>query len=670
MLAALFGCPLPSFRKPFSLRFAAVCLAIGAMHSAPGYAQGASLPPAAAVVVPAPDTTPVLTLPQMYGYAFRAQLGIERLERQRRKNGKSTSGMDSYMSRRLGLTVEEFAPFLAAAEAYEAEAKIAQDKLKASVKKIRDARAKKDREALRAILQPIGDRAEQMNQGQMDAIHAALSPELATKLDRGVEAFYRAATASNDKINASQTTRMAQSVAAPLFEGPNCTCGYATSIYQTMVFTADGSSVYAYVEGYETYNDWMNGCSLSADTSLVDQGNVVDEDPWGEVFWNYVVGYVSGSVTVGDLYSYSSLLQECGLEGPCNSTFVSGYSFQTGRPQITGSTMQSTVLQGASGQFTLTGNDLGGPPEGLFATTSSTNSGVTLPINQLASYSAASTPGEASTQQVSYQVNGSTTPGSYSYTLSTVWGQSDAQNFTVGCATPSVQSVTPSPWNAGAKLRHRHQRNRVLFRDPAAVDLRSQRLRHADLVPGLRCADDLRHGNAGWHRPARDGHLDRQHTAGAGLRHRADQWRGSWRHLFRRPLPDAGLPAESLLAQHLAERGPVLVQQLLHYCGGTYPGRRGYRRRSGPRAVCEYGNPLGRLDLWDHACQLRPQLPQRCAFCIVHQLDAATCAVRQLLLCDRVDAGAERYVLRDRPAWERADSLGDRHRQRELGSPV
>jgi hypothetical protein len=124
------------------------------------------------------------------------------------------------------------------------------------------------------------------------------------------------------------------------------------------------------------------------------------------------------------------------------ASFNSPVSVTYGLPQIT-SISQNSANIGTSGSFTVTGTNLE-DSEG----TSASRFNTTIPNFYTNISTSVTTPGQSS-EPVSFSIPITQAMGTYQFTISNIWGTSNAVNFTVGAPGATITSINPPTWTAG-----------------------------------------------------------------------------------------------------------------------------------------------------------------------------------------------------------------------------
>jgi hypothetical protein len=108
----------------------------------------------------------------------------------------------------------------------------------------------------------------------------------------------------------------------------------------------------------------------------------------------------------------------------------------TGVPHITSISQQSANVN-SSGTFTVTGTNL------------EDSEGISTPYFSTTITSSLSGPPGQSSENVSFSVPGTQSPGNYQFTISNMWGTSNAVSFGIPYSPVTVTGISPATWIAG-----------------------------------------------------------------------------------------------------------------------------------------------------------------------------------------------------------------------------
>jgi hypothetical protein len=127
--------------------------------------------------------------------------------------------------------------------------------------------------------------------------------------------------------------------------------------------------------------------------------------------------------------------------GSCiNGGFPNPVSITYGLPEITSISLQTANI-GTSGSFTVTGNNL------------SDSEGTSIPNVSFTGFGpgfVATIPNPSpNSESVNFTIASTQLQGNYQFSISNIWGTSNAVNFSVGAPPAVVNSLTPPTWVAG-----------------------------------------------------------------------------------------------------------------------------------------------------------------------------------------------------------------------------
>lgn len=413
------------------------------------------------------------TLPYMYEYAFHFQIGLEKLAVDHERAGEPGIVFRTFLPLRFKVTEEQFAPFEAAAKRFDQREKEIEAQIRAA-KAADRATHPATRPLSQAARADVHELLVQVNTAASDetaAIHAALEPAVAQKIDDAVIRLYN----QEDGITlhlAPGSTVVPRRSAAPgagpgtwregaqgLASKPSpedsgggdpCYDCPTPTITGVMNFSSDGSTVLSTMTATISEDDLEDGC-FPFIFGEIDQNGDVDVD--GTAYEEDVTATVSLSadVVVGDSYQINASAETYDVDGYSYGTVLfTATSFTTGAPNIS-SVSTASGAAGTSGTIVATGYDLGGPP-GNTPTVSVDGTDLSITASGATQYSGSNSNAAYGTQNLTYSIPADTPiNASDSYTLKTVWGTSTSSVFSVVCGQPTVTGISPATWDAGKK---------------------------------------------------------------------------------------------------------------------------------------------------------------------------------------------------------------------------
>ncbi|SNS72277.1 hypothetical protein SAMN05421770_10269 [Granulicella rosea] len=414
---------------------------------------------------------PAGSLPQMYEYAFRYEVSLERLADRRVQQGKSATALKGLLPQRLGISGDSFRIFQASANRFNRAEQTNNALLNDIV--VRDGSLHPSTRVLSASIRPtvqqmLGN-VDIMAANEITVLHARLGPALGAQVDKAVTDLYTGvnqivthiATGEGNGLSSRQPTIQPEAQSKPdLRRGYYCAppppCGLPYQATFRMNFSSDGSTVTATLTTTITSTDVSNGCYPVANLEFDQDGSPLGQQRMdGPLGTQTVTSTLDESVNVGSTYGLGtgvipalSCMNDNDDSACGQLNYILSQSFHTGPPNITNSPFSGNL--GESGTIYLQGYDLGGPP-GNTPSVTANGTGLNLSVLGASSYLASTSDPSASTQNVSYALDPSATPGADTFTLTSVWGTSNTATFTVNCSQPNITGVDPSVWQAGVQ---------------------------------------------------------------------------------------------------------------------------------------------------------------------------------------------------------------------------
>src|SRR5271168_4223096 len=366
------------------------------------------------------------TLPHMYRYAFRA---VHDLEEATKGQGPGKSARPG-LRYELGLSEADFEIFEDSAIRFGQRDKDIRKQIAAIAKADWPRHpgnwvlSQKARTQVHALLA----KGEDDLANELVTLKAGLSPQSAVALDARVTRLYaitlvvppgagnrspQSANPAQPKTPAQQRNSSSPSSAdqpgQPAATETCPTCPVPTG-NNMLNFSPDGTTVNANFYYEIPQADADAGCIPSGVFSIDSGGAAVATDNVDGAGGAVLDDTVSTTVSVGSTYNPAGSVQSCDALGTCSTpTLIVGTGFPTGAPAITAISPSSASL-GQSGNTTLTGTLLGGPPGDVPTVSVTSGTGLDLETTQPATYGTGDT--GASTQMVEYTVDSNATVGS------------------------------------------------------------------------------------------------------------------------------------------------------------------------------------------------------------------------------------------------------------------
>jgi hypothetical protein len=394
------------------------------------------------------------TLPHMYEYAFTFQAGMEKLGLEREGKGGDGSVFREILRLRFQLNESEFTMFENAAIRYDLKDKEVRARVKEVVieNRARHPNTSGMSKAAVTLIHSINAERESEAGDEINTMHSALQPTVATQLDDAVTAFYTRAQQGSKKANT------APSKFWPLVLGPSpllpgetrpgviADCSYtctAATPSGSIELSADALSIAGSSTSTISSTDQENDCYPFV-IGTIDPGGDSEEDSGGNGDSDVTVD-TSDTVSVGNSYSETTTAYSCNALACSDGSTLITTGFTTGVPSIS-SISPSSVVIGTSDNITVNGSFL--KPGGNLPTVTVNGSGLTLNVTGGSEQNAG-----PSTVTLAYTVSATATPGTDSFTLTDAWGTSNAEDITVVCGAPAGISVSPATWPAGVATK-------------------------------------------------------------------------------------------------------------------------------------------------------------------------------------------------------------------------
>src|ERR1700722_12352748 len=393
-------------------------------------------------------------LPQMYEYAFTFQAATEKLASEREEKGGDGSAFREILRLKFQLTETDFTAFENSSTLYHLKDQEVRARVKQMVLEDRAHHPNSPGISKGAfmLIQNINAERDSFASEEINEIHSALGPAVATQLDEVVTAFYTSAQ------QGSRKAITAPSKLSPLVIGPSplmpgearlgviADCSYsctAATPSGSIELGGDGMSIAGSSTSTISSTDQQNGCYPLVIGIINPDAD--EEESSGGPGDSSVEVETTATVDVGNTYSETTNAYSCNVEACSEASTLTPTGLTTATPN-TRSISPSSVVIGASGDISVTGTFL--KPGGNLPTANVNGSGLTLNVTGGSQSNAG-----ASTITLAYTVTPVATAGTDSFTLTDVWGTSNSENITVVCGAPTGISVSPSTWPAGVATK-------------------------------------------------------------------------------------------------------------------------------------------------------------------------------------------------------------------------